>query len=233
MPPSVSGDFDKNVFINCPFDPEYTSLLRPLLFTILYVGMIPKIGLERSDSGETRINKICEMMRDSRYSIHDLSRLQSRRRNEFYRMNMPFELGIEYGCRQFGPDHFRNKRCLILEKSRHDYAKALSDLAGVDIKSHQDKPEDLILAMRDWFFETVGLRNIDSRTVIWYKFTDFTSSFYNTRKNQGYSDEDIEDMSVPEYMHFIQEWLKDQRVTAQGATVRVHAQTPIISTTET
>ena len=45
--------------------------------------------------------------------------------------------------------------------------------------------------------------------------------------------QDIEDMSVPEYMHFIQEWLKDQRVTAQGATVRAHAQTPIISTTET
>jgi hypothetical protein len=208
MPSQGPPDFDRNVFINCPFDPEYKSLLRPLLFTILYVGMIPKIGLERSDSGETRINKICEMIRDSRYSIHDLSRLQSRRRNEFYRMNMPFELGIEYGCRQFGPDYLRSKRCLILEKSRFDYVRALSDLAGVDIKSHQDKPERLVFVVRDWFFETVGLRNIESRTVIWYKFTDFTSAFYDTRQSQGYSEEDIEEMSVPEYMHFIQEWLR-------------------------
>jgi hypothetical protein len=210
MPPLVPEDFDKNVFINCPFDQEYLSLLRPLLFTILYVGFNPKIGLESSDSGETRINKICELIRASRYSIHDLSRLQSSRRNEFYRMNMPFELGIEYGCRHFASDHLRRKRCLILEKSRHDYIKALSDLSGVDIKSHQNKPEKLIAAVRSWFIETVGLRNIESPTVIWYQFTDFTSDFYEKRKSQGFSDEDIEEMPVPEYMHFIQEWLRHQ-----------------------
>jgi hypothetical protein len=210
MPPLVPEDFDKNVFINCPFDQEYLSLLRPLLFTILYVGFNPKIGLESSDSGETRINKICELIRASRYSIHDLSRLQSSRRNEFYRMNMPFELGIEYGCRHFASDHLRRKRCLILEKSRHDYIKALSDLSGVDIKSHQNKPEKLIAAVRSWFIETVGLRNIESPTVMWYQFTDFTSDFYERRKSQGFSDEDIEEMPVPEYMHFIQEWLRRQ-----------------------
>jgi hypothetical protein len=210
MPPLVPEDFDKNVFINCPFDQEYLSLLRPLLFTILYVGFNPKIGLESSDSGETRINKICELIRVSRYSIHDLSRLQSSRRNEFYRMNMPFELGIEYGCRHFASDHLRRKRCLILEKSRHDYIKALSDLSGVDIKSHQNKPEKLIAAVRSWFIETVGLRNIESPTVIWYQFTDFTSDFYEKRKSQGFSDEDIEEMPVPEYIHFIQEWLQHQ-----------------------
>jgi len=97
MLPGIPEDFEKNVFINCPFDQEYLSLLRPLLFTIIYFGFNPKIGLESSDSGETRINKICELIRSSKYSIHDLSRLQSRKRNEFYRMNMPFELGIEYG----------------------------------------------------------------------------------------------------------------------------------------
>ncbi len=210
MPPLVPEDFDKNVFINCPFDQEYLSLLRPLLFTILYVGFNPKIGLESSDSGETRINKICDLIRASKYSIHDLSRLQSSRRNEFYRMNMPFELGIEYGCRHFASDHLRRKRCLILEKSRHDYIKALSDLSGVDIKSHQNKPEKLIAAVRSWFIETVGLRNIESPTVMWYQFTDFTSDFYEKRKSQGFSDEDIEEMPVPEYMHFIQEWLRRQ-----------------------
>jgi hypothetical protein len=205
MPPQVPEDFDKNVFINCPFDQEYLSLLRPLLFTILYVGFNPKIGLESSDSGETRINKICELIRVSRYSIHDLSPLQSSRRNEFYRMNMPFELGIEYGCRLFASDHLRRKRCLILEKSRHVYIKALLDLSGVDIKSHQNKPEKLIAAVRSWFIETVGLRNIESSTVIWYPFTDFTSDFYEKRKSQGFSDEDI-----GEYIHFIQEWLPRQ-----------------------
>ena len=69
MPPLVPEDFDKNVFINCPFDQEYLSLLRPLLFTILYVGFNPKIGLESSDSGETSKKQFLmgnpRMLRDS------------------------------------------------------------------------------------------------------------------------------------------------------------------------
>ena len=53
---------------------------------------------------------------------------------------MPFEMGIEYGYRLFSPSEASEKRCLILEKKRHTYAKALSDLAGVDIQSHNNKP---------------------------------------------------------------------------------------------
>jgi len=210
MPPLVPEDFGKNVFINCPFDQEYLSLLRPLLFTIIFFGFNPKIGLESSDSGETRINKICELIRSSRYSIHDLSRLQSRKRNEFYRMNMPFELGIEYGCRHFASDHLGEKRCLILEKSRHDYMKALSDLSGVDIKSHGNKEPELIRAVRSWFVETVGLRDLSSPTAIWYKFTDFMTDFYEKRTSQGFSDQDLNEMPIPEFMHFIKEWLQRQ-----------------------
>jgi hypothetical protein len=50
--------FSTNVFINCPFDPEYNRLLRPLLFTILQFGFTPKIASERSDGGEFRLAKI-------------------------------------------------------------------------------------------------------------------------------------------------------------------------------
>ena len=37
--------FDQNVFVNCPFDEEYLPLLRPLLFTIVYLGFRPRIAL--------------------------------------------------------------------------------------------------------------------------------------------------------------------------------------------
>ncbi len=30
--------FERNVFVNCPFDTQYVPLLRPLLFTIIYLG---------------------------------------------------------------------------------------------------------------------------------------------------------------------------------------------------
>ena len=204
----ATREFEKNVFINCPFDPEYYPLLRPLLFTIVYLGFNPKIALERSDSGEQRIDKICELIRKSKYSIHDLSRLKSKKRGEFYRLNMPFELGIDYGSRRFALNHLKRKKYLILEKGPFDYRKALSDISGVDIKNHNNKPAKMVQAIRNWFVETVGLRKVVGPTAIWYKFNDFTSDFYTRRKNEGFSDEDLDMMPVREYINFIKRWLR-------------------------
>ena len=98
---SQSSQFTKNVFINCPFDNEYIALLRPLLFTIVYLGYSPRIASEQFDSGEARIKKICDLIEKSQLSIHDLSRIKSSKEEQFYRLNMPFELGIDIGCRLF------------------------------------------------------------------------------------------------------------------------------------
>jgi hypothetical protein len=109
MPPGPPPGFSKNVFINCPFDSEYDSLLRPILFTILYLGHNPQIASQTSDSGEQRINKILSLILKSKFSIHDLSRLKSAKSGEFFRLNMPFELGIDYACRRIGNEHLRRK----------------------------------------------------------------------------------------------------------------------------
>jgi hypothetical protein len=202
-------EFEKSVFINCPFDDEYySSLLRPLLFTIVYLGFNPRIASESSDSGELRVMRICELIGSSKYSIHDLSRLRARKKGEFYRLNMPFELGIEYGCRHFAMDRLREKKCLILERGKYDYMRALSDLSGADIKWHSNEPAEVVTSIRNWFIETVGLRNVDSPTKIWYKFNDFTSDFYDRRKSEGFSDKDLNMMSVPEYIDFIKQWVQ-------------------------
>jgi hypothetical protein len=206
-------DFEKNVFINCPFDDAYKSLLRPLLFTILYFNFNPKIASERSDSAEQRIDKICELIEASKYSIHDLSRLKSMKKNEFARHNMPFELGIDYGCRKFTGGHFSEKKFLVIEKERHNYSKALSDLGGVDIKSHNDEPEKLIREVRNWFNETVGLTRLKPATVIFYEFINFMTDFDAERKSEGFNDKDIYEMPTPEFVDFIKEWLKEKQVS--------------------
>jgi hypothetical protein len=206
MPTRTTEDFERNVFINCPFDERYYPLLRPLLFTILSFDFNPKIALESSDSGELRINKICQLIKSSKYSIHDLSRLKSGKVNEFYRLNMLFELGIEYGCRRFSSGRLKEKRCLILEKEKYNYIKALSDLSGVDIKSHKNDPATLIREVRSWFVETVGLRRLKSPTVIWYMFNDFMSEFYVKRQHEGFSEDDLNMMPVPEFISFIKDW---------------------------
>jgi hypothetical protein len=203
----TESDFAKNVFINCPFDENYYSLLRPLLFTIVYLGFNPRIASERSDSAENRIDKICDLIRASKYSIHDLSRLKSNRAKEFYRMNMPFELGIDYASRLFGTNSMNEKKLLILEKERFDYIKALSDLSGVDIKSHSNKPTKIVQVVRDWFVETVGLRCVKSPSSIWNIFNEFAEDFYDARKEEGFTDDDLNMMPVPEYIDFIRDWV--------------------------
>lgn len=202
------NSFSRSVFVNCPFDSEYLPLLRPLLFTVIYVGFVPRLASERSDSGENRIDKICALVRESQYSVHDLSRLRSSEAGELSRMNMPFELGIEYGCRRFGSQPLTRKRCLVLEKDRHEFQKAISDLAGIDIKHHDNEPSEVVRAVRNWFVETVRLRYVHSASRIWYRFADFASEFYDTRTADGYSDEDVHMMPVPEYIDFIQRWVR-------------------------
>lgn len=204
-------DFSRNVFVNCPFDSDYVPLLRPLLFTIVHVGFVPRIASERSDSGENRIDKICALIRDCRYSIHDLSRLRASQVGEFSRMNMPFELGIEYGCRVFGGASLGTKKCLVLEKDPYEFQKAISDLSGIDIKQHGNEPRNVVRAVRDWFVATVRLRDVQSATQIWYSFEDFASDFYDKRKADGYTDEDLNMMPPPEYIDFIRRWLKHRR----------------------
>jgi len=74
-----TSTFETNVFINCPFDKEYKPLLRALLFVVIDCGFEPRIASESIDSGEIRVEKIKNLIKASRYSIHDLSRMETLR----------------------------------------------------------------------------------------------------------------------------------------------------------
>lgn len=200
---------DSYVFVNCPTDTAYRELLRPLLFTIVSLGYTPRLAIERSDSGENRLAKICEFIKTSKYSIHDLSRLQASKVGEFARMNMPLELGIDYGTRRHGPRAMRGKKFLILEKRRYAYHKALSDLSGVDIKSHGNDPTEIIRAARDWFVETVGVKRAPSATALWWRFYAFMEDFTEKRKAEGFSAKDRRTMPIREFVRFIKTWLAE------------------------
>ncbi|MDE3000639.1 MAG: hypothetical protein OXU79_16325 [Gemmatimonadota bacterium] len=200
------GEFHSNVFINCPFDDDYTQLLRPLLFSAVRAGLTVRIASETFDSGVARINRICKLIRESKYSVHDLSRLRASFKGEIHRMNMPFELGLDIGCRVFSRGIQSQKRCLILETEQYEYQKALSDLSNSDIKRHLNKPEEVVRQVRNWFVE-VEVGKLPSATVMWKEFNAFTANFYHEREAEGFRDKDLEMMPVPEYVGYIKDWL--------------------------
>lgn len=199
------NSFKSNVFVNCPFDKAYRPLLQALLFTAIDCGLEPRIASERSDSGEVRLDKIKSLIRESAYSIHDISRMEPLTSGELPRFNMPFEVGLDLGCRAFGSGHLCQKKCLTLEKEQFTYRTVLSDIAGNDIKAHHDDPQILVRHVRDWILENTG-RRVLSATRIWRRYNEFYSRFEETLKEAGYSDTDIEDISVFEFIELARNW---------------------------
>lgn len=146
------------------------------------------------------------MVQASKFSIHDISRLRSTKKGEYYRLNMPFELGVDFGCRLFAQSKTQTKVFLILEKGKYAYLRALSDLSGVDIKSHGNKPEELVRQVRNWFVEN-ELNTAVSAATIWEDFNEFMADFYQKRALEGFSAQDLQMMPVPEYVNFVRSWL--------------------------
>lgn len=198
--------YEQNVFVNCPFDEEYLPLLRPLLFTVLYLGLEPRIALERADSGELRLTKIVELIEASKYSIHDLSRSEAARVGELYRLNMPFELGVDYGCRLFGKPKQREKMTLILEAKLHASKAAISDLAGVDVQCHHSEPYRVFRVIRNWL-KSVSLPMAAGPAHIEAAFTEFMTHDYEALVREGFSPADINELPVGEQIQRMRRWL--------------------------
>jgi hypothetical protein len=198
--------FDTNVFINCPFDSEYSSLLRALLFTLIYFDLEPKLSQTRSSSN-IRINQIKQHIRDSKYGIHDLSRSRPMKRNELPRFNMPYELGLDIGCAEYGGKKFQGKKILILETERYHYQKVLSDIAGQDIESHNDDPKLLMKKIRNWFSTVDEIGEYPGANEIWVAYNQFYDDLTTKLTNKGYSHVDIDEMPNADFIKFSKDWI--------------------------
>lgn len=140
--------FDRSVFVNCPFDAPYLPLLHACLFTIHDCGFVARSALEANGSGETRLDKIIRIIRGSRFSIHDVSRVEWSAEQPLPRFNMPFECGLAVGARAFGPKGQGGRDFLLLAAERFQDKKTLSDLAGQDASYHDQKPDLVVKAVR-------------------------------------------------------------------------------------
>lgn len=203
----VDSNFDRNVFVNCPFDADYKPILQAILFCLVRFGLTPRIATERSNAGESRIEKINELILASKYSIHDLSRCQASEAEEFYRLNMPFELGLDFGCRNFGDVQFQTKTILVLEEQQYRYQATLSDLAGSDIEAHDGKYVLAVRKVRNWLtghggFETVGADRILE------EYEDFQGWYYECQLEAGFSKEDILDYPTAELLTAMLKWVQ-------------------------
>ena len=84
--------YNDSIFINCPFDGEYTPLLRALIFSIYRCGL-PKSALGEDNALDIRLGKIENLIDGCRYGVHDISRTDPNA-NGLPRFNMPPLSGV-------------------------------------------------------------------------------------------------------------------------------------------
>jgi hypothetical protein len=205
-------EFETSVFINCPFDKQYEPILQAILFCITYLRLTPRIARERANSAESRLEKIRELIEGSKYSIHDLSRAQATKKGEIYRLNMPFELGIDYGCRQYLNGR-NGKKILILEEKPYRYQASLSDLSGCDIETHNLDYQIATRKVRNWLANE-AVRDAPGSARILGKYVDFQEWNYRRQLEAGFSEDDIQDYPTSELMEAMLVWIEAKEPTS-------------------
>ena len=142
--------YGQQVFLNVPFDVRYKKLLHALVFAVRECGLVARCASEREDGAEVRVEKLYNLIRDSRFGIHDLSRTTLDTEHRLPRFNMPLELGLFLGARRYGGAAQRRKSCLILDRDRYRFQIFCSDIAGQDIRAHGNEVETALTTVRNW-----------------------------------------------------------------------------------
>lgn len=166
--------YEDCVFLNVPFDPRYDPFLRALVFTVHDCGFVARCAREVDNSGQVRLSKIYELMSESKYGIHDISRTSLDRVHRLPRFNMPLELGIFLGAVQFGKGRQREKSCLILDREPFRYQKYCSDIAGQDVRAHHNRLDEAVKSVRNWLSSHLTERiQVPGHTKIFARYLGF------------------------------------------------------------
>lgn len=203
-----SAHYTDNVFINCPFDSAYKPLFDAIVFTVHDCGFIARCALEEEDASQVRIDKIYNIIRDCCYGIHDISRTELDENSGLPRFNMPLELGIFLGAKEFGIETQQEKKCLVLDKIPYRYQQFISDIAGQDIQVHNNEVEIIVKVVRNWLRTASSRQTIPGGNIISERYQTFLRNLPQVAEEYQL---DVEDLIFNDYIFVIGKWLVAER----------------------
>jgi hypothetical protein len=181
-------------------------LFDAIVFTVFDCGYVARSALEFDDSSQVRIEKIGKIISESKYGIHDISRTELDSETGLPRFNMPLELGLFLGAKRFGTASDKDKVCLILDRNRYRFQQFLSDIAGQDIRSHNDDADAVVSLVRDWLRNNSGRRTIPGGRAIAARYASFRERL-PSMCNELQIDED--ELTFNDYVNIVSEWLSE------------------------
>lgn len=171
--------------------------------------MNPRLASENSDCSQNRLEKIEALIEESKYSIHDISRMEAKKVGELSRMNMPFEIGLDFGYKRYSNlSHSKDKKMLIIDRDKgtYRYKKAFSDLSGNDILFYSDE-NSLITKILSWIGDLSPDRRPPGATAIrnWY-VGDFSTFLFDVAKKNSMTQDEIHEASIPQYCSYVKQF---------------------------
>ena len=196
---------DRHVFINCPFDSDYIELFNALIYMIYDCGFLPKCAKE--DPYGERFPKICQLMQDCPYGIHDLSRIESNHdpSAKSPRFNMALELGIFLGINLASGN---KKKCLVMETEQDRFRQFCSNLSGFDTLAHGDDIPKLFRGVRNWLRDFLTV-DIPGGEYMYERYSkEFLRELPEILKRKHLSS----DPSFRDYISVVQGWVDKRRL---------------------
>jgi hypothetical protein len=212
-----TGEYESNVFINCPFDDEFRPLFEAMVFCVFDCGFRARCAMEVDDSAAVRVAKIFDIIGECRFGVHDLSRTELDRHTGLPRFNMPFELGMFLGARRFGDKRQRSKACLVTDREPYRYQKFLSDIAGQDIQTHDDEPRRAVTVVRNWLQAAVKPRVLPSGGEIYDRYNRFRGDLPAACAPVRLRPDEL---TFVDLANVIAIWLEEQRALSKSAEGR-------------
>lgn len=196
--------YASSVFVNCPFDEDYKPIREAIIFAVFDCGFVPRCALEVDDGAHVRFEKIQRLISDSKFGIHDISMTEADAATGLPRFNMPLELGVFLGARRFGQNQQKVKNCLILDHDRWRYRNFISDIAGHDIRGHNNNPDTAISGVRDWLNAASGRKTIPGGRAIARRYHQFEAAMPSMCTDL---DIEVDELTYNDYANMVSTWL--------------------------
>jgi hypothetical protein len=195
---------NRDVFVNCPFDHDYQSFFRAIIFVIVRSGFRARCALETDDGSENRFEKICRIIKACRYGVHDISRTEVDDTHGLPRFNMPLELGVFLGAKRLGSRDQNAKACIIFDRTRYRFQKYISDIAGQDIHAHAGTIRTLIVELASWLRDQARDPRIPGGTTIARDFNTFMRRLPRICNGRGLT---VDELTFGDYADIVAEYL--------------------------
>lgn len=185
MPPPA--DFARTVFISAPEGP----LLQAMVFCVVYLGFVPQVAV----SGELSVAEITQRAERSKFSIHDLSG----------REDVPLELAIDYGCRQFKGAGWAGKRVLIFQQRARRATPA-----GCEVQRHMGDYQRAVSKLARWLARVAGARSVGEAEIHSQAYPAFQEWHYERQLEAGRSEAKVQAYPTGLVHDAMLEWVRLQ-----------------------